>query len=557
MSTLTRTVLESTSGLAFTPVSATAGNLVWTANPRALSYVVRRNGTIIGSPTANSYGDTGLSASTSYTYTVATVAATGEGPQTAGVQGTTLAAPDTTAPTAPVITATATGQNTISVALTTPATDAQSGVASYDLDYKTAAAGTYTTITPVTAGQFPYVIGGLSAATTHNTRARARDTVGNIGAYSAVSNATTQAATGTANPLYSALDMATVPFHNGATAAGPQVVFQTAALPNITSTVNVANAAQLSAALAVPGRRAVMTANISGAQLTGVNIADNEIVIPNGLLLNGLTLCGYQSPDTLSRFRVTKASTDTGIGGRLHRLQVYGAGATDIIFDGVQLSASTADPAIPTYIDTTGGSARHAFIRCQIISPVAAYGYGVPHLLVAGCSVYHDANNVGNSGDWGFRCSARGAYIFYQNDIRGPNYSHIRFHPASGSGGYVAHIEDNTFLDRDTADFGRTVDIFETDGTAGLPGMQGAWMRSNRFYVNGSVFFQIQRQISGAGSIVDYLEVTNNVVNGSATGFAAGSSAASNITGNTYNAAPGSDPAWGAAGDPTGINWNI
>jgi hypothetical protein len=175
-------------------VSASAINLTWNARSGATGYVVRRNGVSIGTPSANSFGDTGLSASTSYTYTVATVAATGEGPPSAGVQGTTLAAPDTTAPTAPVITAAATGQNTISVALTTPATDSQSGVASYDLEYKTAAASTYTAITGLTAGQFPNVIGSLTAATTYNTRARARDGVGNVGPYSAVSNATTQAA---------------------------------------------------------------------------------------------------------------------------------------------------------------------------------------------------------------------------------------------------------------------------------------------------------------------------------------------------------------------------
>jgi hypothetical protein len=184
-------------------VSTTAINLTWNARSGATGYRIRRNGVVVGDSATTSFSNTGLTASTSYTFTVAALAITGEGPQGTGVQGTTLAAADTTPPTAPVITATPTGQSTISVALTTPATDTQSGVASYDLEYKTAAAATYTALTGLTAAQFPYVIGGLIASTQYNTRARARDgaTPQNVGAYSALSNATTQAASGNYAPV--------------------------------------------------------------------------------------------------------------------------------------------------------------------------------------------------------------------------------------------------------------------------------------------------------------------------------------------------------------------
>jgi hypothetical protein len=204
VSSLTRTVLISPpANVQAQPISATAINLTWNARNGATGYRIRRNGVVVGDSATTSFSNTGLTASTSYTFTVAALAITGEGPQGTGVQGTTLAAADTTPPTAPVITATATGSSTLSVALTTPATDTQSGVASYDLEYKPASAPTYTAITGLTAAQFPYVIGGLIANTQYNTRARARDgaTPQNVGAYSALSNATTQAASGNYAPV--------------------------------------------------------------------------------------------------------------------------------------------------------------------------------------------------------------------------------------------------------------------------------------------------------------------------------------------------------------------
>ena len=61
-------------GLSAAPISSTQINLSWTAstdNVGVTGYKVYRGGALVGSPTTTSYSDTGLTASTSYSYTLA------------------------------------------------------------------------------------------------------------------------------------------------------------------------------------------------------------------------------------------------------------------------------------------------------------------------------------------------------------------------------------------------------------------------------------------------------------------------------------------------------
>src|SRR6185436_18296549 len=66
-------------------------------------YRVFRNGTQVGMPSGTSFGDSGLTASTTYQYAVAAVDAAGNAsPQSTQLSVTTLAPPpDTTPPTVP------------------------------------------------------------------------------------------------------------------------------------------------------------------------------------------------------------------------------------------------------------------------------------------------------------------------------------------------------------------------------------------------------------------------------------------------------------------------
>lgn len=99
---------------------------------------------------------------------------------------------DTTAPTSPTITATASSDTANSIALTAAATDAV-GVTGYELDWSPNGSSSWTNLGGVTvAGSFPYSHTGLTASTTYYYRCRARDAAGNWGSYG-TSNATTNA----------------------------------------------------------------------------------------------------------------------------------------------------------------------------------------------------------------------------------------------------------------------------------------------------------------------------------------------------------------------------
>ncbi len=78
-------------GLTATPASSSQINLSWTATPGATSYTVRRGGSTVGSPAGTTFPDTGLTASTNYTYTVAANGAGGQGAQSAPASATTQA----------------------------------------------------------------------------------------------------------------------------------------------------------------------------------------------------------------------------------------------------------------------------------------------------------------------------------------------------------------------------------------------------------------------------------------------------------------------------------
>jgi len=61
-------------GLTGAPRVSTAANLSWSAstdNVGVTGYIVRRNGVQVATPATSSYTDTGLSAATTYSYTVA------------------------------------------------------------------------------------------------------------------------------------------------------------------------------------------------------------------------------------------------------------------------------------------------------------------------------------------------------------------------------------------------------------------------------------------------------------------------------------------------------
>lgn len=162
--------------LAASNTSQTSTKLTWTAstdNIGVATYSVYRNGTYITSATGTTYTVTGLSPSTSYTFTVkAKDAAQNLSAVSNSVVVTTLSSgPDSTAPSKPTnLTASGTTQNKTTLNWT-GSTD-NIGVATYSV-YRN---GTYV----ASATGTTYTVTGLNPTTTYNFTVKAKDAAGNL-----------------------------------------------------------------------------------------------------------------------------------------------------------------------------------------------------------------------------------------------------------------------------------------------------------------------------------------------------------------------------------------
>jgi fibronectin type 3 domain-containing protein len=150
-------------GLAATPGDGQVA-LTWTASAGATSYRVKRstvNGgpyTTVGSPTATSYTDPGLTNGTTYYYVVSAVNSAGESPNSA--QATAMPKAAVTPPAAPTGVAATPGDAQVALTWT-----ASSGATSYNVKRSTVNGGPYTTVGNPTSTSFTDL--GLTNGTTY------------------------------------------------------------------------------------------------------------------------------------------------------------------------------------------------------------------------------------------------------------------------------------------------------------------------------------------------------------------------------------------------------
>ncbi|GAA2351495.1 hypothetical protein GCM10010170_041660 [Dactylosporangium salmoneum] len=179
--------------LTVTGTTSSSVSLSWNAstdNVGVTGYDILRGGTTIATVTGTSYTNTGLAASTTYTYTVKARDAAGNlsaasNQVSATTQGT--GGGDTTPPSTPG-SLTVTGTTSSSVSLSWNASTDNVGVTGYDI----LRGGT--TIATVTGTS--YTNTGLAASTTYTYTVKARDAAGNLSAASNQVSATTQSGGG-------------------------------------------------------------------------------------------------------------------------------------------------------------------------------------------------------------------------------------------------------------------------------------------------------------------------------------------------------------------------
>src|SRR5438046_7137186 len=170
-------------GLTAAAVSSSQINHSWTAstdNVGVSGYRVFRGGTQIATTSTTSFANTGLSASTTYSYTVAAYDAAGNlSAQSSPASATTPAPPDTTPPSVPTgLTASAVSSSQINLSWT--ASSDNVGVSGYRV---------YRNGTQIaTTGATSFANTGLSPSTTYSYNVEAYDAAGNVSAQSSTAS---------------------------------------------------------------------------------------------------------------------------------------------------------------------------------------------------------------------------------------------------------------------------------------------------------------------------------------------------------------------------------
>jgi chitodextrinase len=188
----TDTVAPTAATLSASGTTQTGTSLSWTGatdNVAVTSYDVYRGATLLANTASMSYTVSGLTASTTYSFTVKAKDAAGNiSADSNAVSVTTLApATDTTAPTAATLSTSGTTQTTTNLSWT-GATD-NVAVTGYEVYQGATLLGTTTTSTT-------FVVSGLTASTTYSFTVKAKDAAGNVSvASNAVSVTTTAVAT--------------------------------------------------------------------------------------------------------------------------------------------------------------------------------------------------------------------------------------------------------------------------------------------------------------------------------------------------------------------------
>jgi DNA-binding protein YbaB len=189
------------SNLTTTPASSSQINLSWTAstdNVGVTNYLVERcqgascsNFAQVSAPRVTNVDDTGLTASTSYSYRVRAQDLAGNLSAYSNISTTTTPSSDSTPPTAPSnLTSTAISSSQINLSWT--ASTDNVGVTGYMVE-RCLGSGCTTFAQIATPATTTFSDTGLTASTSYSYRVRATDAAGNLSGYSNVASATTQA----------------------------------------------------------------------------------------------------------------------------------------------------------------------------------------------------------------------------------------------------------------------------------------------------------------------------------------------------------------------------
>lgn len=447
-----------------------------------------------------------------------------------------------------------------------------------------AGAGVFSAVGRATrAGALAVSAAGAAAFVGRSTRAAALNAAG-AGTFSAASSGG-----GATDPyrLYTALDRNLVEWHTAAGAWGPQQSVEAPDDPVTSVSVDVFNAAQLEVAImAAAGSATGLLINVHGTLYTGFSmdfpssaILNLDIVLHDGVHIDGFGIRNLDSP-----------------GGAARRLRIRGDGTIEnFVLEGywdhwqVLVDCTSAGdnelPSIYLY-STDEGVVKfgRGFIRARIRSACDSMiltSYGTLVVAATSGSTGNKAypSEVGRNEAWFIRARAdpNSMLILYDVDargMRGPGeggqYHRLRVHPAlPGTGGPGVVNGARVWIGGDT----RFVDQLESRILC-VDSSMGIGSPSNRAKL-AAIIVKTGVKVWAQGGIPSF-EITGNTEGDSLNDaaayvklgviefhgdFDAGDISVANANNGFVNEGPTFGPmtalpAWGGAGDPSGVMWN-
>lgn len=442
--------------LTATAVSSTQINLAWSAstdNVGVVAYRVFRNGVQSAMTTGTTFSDTGLSAATTYTYTVAALDAAGNmSGQSATATATTFNAADTTPPSTPT-SLSATGVSSSEIDLAWTASTDNVGVAGYKIFRNGTQVATSATRT--------YADTGLASNTSYSYTVSAYDAAGNVSALSTPASGTTrpvaagaptliQHVASSANPIGLGIsgNNFKIPLPNNVGAGNALVLgitYPHGASPTVTDSNgnNWPSAAAVSADAGAGGyvASAFVLANAKAGR-TVIAVSFSSAVIPFNYTVsefsniasvspvNGSSASAGKPGSAVSTGSMTPGNNDANGGNLIWNYYAISENATgnpsswvagpgftlldaDIAWTtrqgfphasqySVQTTAAAVNPSI-----TTTGDTSDKFNAIAVALKAASGGTAVPHGIHIN-KIIHQTSNVPPSGTWTLQEPATG-----------------------------------------------------------------------------------------------------------------------------------------------------
>jgi hypothetical protein len=142
-------------------------------------------------------------------------------------------------------------------------------------------------------------------------------------------------------PLYPSFDRNELPFHTGAGSWGAQVPFEAPDEPTTTTAVTVTTVSGFNTAAATNGTQITIGAGFPAGfnDVLTINANDIDVIVPNGRSTSGISISSYLGTGR-QRIRIRKADADErgGTIGQLRVWQLSSGSTTDLIIDSIDVN---------------------------------------------------------------------------------------------------------------------------------------------------------------------------------------------------------------------------